>query len=269
MKKINHSTIIAAICFCVLLVFSVIVFPFILAASPENREIETIEPEDFMPVEESAQTDENAHFDENMQLEELFPELHQSQAISKEQAIEIAMKSHHPVHGPPAYYPPVHEDSCNRGCEAVDVIYVESSNPQNAPSWYVLILERTWGESFIEVPDGYSPEEWLEIIAEHTITYQDHATDQTMPLDCFHNSPGNDNGYSYPVCSHLSIGVNDDGTPVVVKTYHDIYYMVSVINAFTGEWICERFILMFGTSFSDFSNIDELKEHIIDWELLP
>jgi len=250
MKAKKHFGISTTVfCVCALLVFNFFIFPDVLAASPENRGIETITTETAPPAmaqsevqaepdiqdesdvqeepgvreqpdvqEEPAKQDEpdvqeGIDIQEGSFLQESVPSIN---AISKERAIEIAkgdgfMPSVTYEYGGAVY----HSTTTVIGAK-----YIESDSPASDPSWFILFGQIGHGEYSISVPEGYTAEEYLAHL-------------RTMDDIYF----GSENMALVTDWDMVESGVDSDGKPVLI--YHDItpnHYMVE-LNALTGAYI--------------------------------
>jgi len=228
MNSKKQSTIIVAVCVCVLVAFSVFVFPFILAASPGTMDIETIEPEDAFPAEEtdpvladdgSAPESDHTFYpgdeSEPVPADVSDPAI-DINAISREQAIAIAI----------AYYDDMNPETfVNERGETrtdshafVDIKYIESTDPVSAPSWFALFSYRTWGVTHDPIPEKYTPEEYLEIAKE---CYKMAIIDAP----------------NYASYTSFSLGTNSFGDTVVIRSYDISGFDVVEIDALTGEYV--------------------------------
>ena len=222
MNSKNHSRIIAAICIGVMAAFSIFVFPFVLAASPGNMEIEVIEMEDDFNVKEPDPVPEHESVIEpglssapeaNLEIK---PEpdpipipSHEPaidpNAISEEQAIALAWE---------LYMFPEAEDTTPAGetrgyrTAFVEARYIENQDPASDPSWFLLFEYRYWGTMFAYIPRGYTQEEYLL---------------ELVDGDVFGTV--------------FSIGTDNFGVPVVKWEYSGSHNEMIEINALTGEWI--------------------------------
>ena len=214
MDSKKHSRIIAAICIGALAIFSIFVFPFILAASPANQEIEVIEMEEAFPAHEpDAVPEDGFETLPDFAVEpgaELLPEPDpipiNINAISEEQAIALAWEL---FAFPEAY--DVTPEGAERGhaTEFIKAVYVDSTDPASDPSWFLLFSYRYWGSSFAYIPEGLTQEE---------------ALNREMEQDVF--------GYA-----RFSIGTDNFGVPVIKWDFGASHYEMVEINALTGEWI--------------------------------
>ena len=223
MDSKKHSRIIAAICISALAVFSIFVFPFIIAASPDNMEIETIETEDVFPAEEpyhvpeiEAETVIEPEAETVPEpISELTPEpgpypeaevVIDVNAISEEQAIALAWELY--------MFPD--EDDVNPAGERrghatkfIEAKYVESTDPASDPSWFLLFSYRYWGVSFAYIPEGLTQEE---------------ALNREMEQDIFG-------------LARFSMGTDNFGVPVIKWESSGSHYEMIELNALSGEWI--------------------------------
>jgi len=171
MNSNKHSRLIAAVCIIVLAVFSIFVFPFILAASPGNMDIEVIDMEDDFNVKEPdpvPESEPGAEYEQPSAREEdpgsqpdsypvpepgpvpvdpdPVPEVAiDSNAISMDQAIEKAWELF--------IFPDENETTPageNRGHSTVflEARYMESDDPAGDPSWFLLFEYRYWGVDY-------------------------------------------------------------------------------------------------------------------------
>ena len=253
MKTKKASGMIAMVGVCILLAFSVGVFPFIIAASPDNREITEIEQETVFPTEddeqnveigliiepeksnETEQSDEAEGLDE----QETIPNIN---AISKEMAIEIAMEA---VGYPGGTYYRTSGESVTITREFIEAKYMESADPADDPSWYVLFSSSSLGTSFEYIPPELTPEEYM-------------AARAGGPGDAFTSYDG-----------FLAIGTDNNGFPVIITHYGRTGYIVAEGDALTGEYIGYGTTLDEIVSLDGFSNGNELKQNMIYSEAIP
>ena len=254
MKTKKASGVIAAVGVCILLAFSVAVFPFILAASPDNREITTIETETVFPSEDSERDDEIGLVDETEEpdmteesddTEDLSGQeaIHNINAISKEMAIEIAMEA---IGFPGGTYHRTSGESVTITRDFIEAKYIESADPADDPSWYVLFSTSSLGTLFEYIPLDLTPEEY---IASRT---------SDPSIDYFTSDDG-----------FLVVGIDNNGSPVIITHYARTGYVVAEIDAFTGEFIGYGTTLDEIVSLDDFSNGNELKQNMIYTEAAP
>jgi len=259
MNSKKQSTTFVAICVCALVAFSVFVFPFILAATPETMEIETIEPEDTFPAEELGLPPDNGSEPESENVFYPGPEHEPApadgpdpainiNALSREQAIALAI----------AFYEDMNQETfVNDKGETrtsshafVDVKYIESTDPASDPSWFALFSYRTRGETHDPIPENYTPEEYLRIAKE--------CYDMAII-----ESP------NYASYASFSLGTNSFGETVVIKSYDINGYDVVEIDAFTGEYIGYGIKM-----YDELGNLDrfidgiEFKEFMDNWWVL-
>jgi len=252
LKTRKTKSIIAVIGACVLVVFSVAIFPFILAATPGNRGITTIETESYFPAEETEQADELEMLGEvehltekNEQADELetlgeaeqlieaetIPNIN---AITKEQAIAIASESLGPK--VETYY----SNSGTSATVSIDFLeakYMETPDPLRDPSWYVLFAKHSSGTSISHVPpEGITPEEYLQKILDDPLL-----------------SNGSD----------LIIGTDNNGYPVIIDHFSRTLYVVVEVNALTGEYILYGSTLDDDISLDFFTCADDIKQVFI------
>jgi len=209
MDSKRHSRIIAAICIGALAVFSIFVFPFIIAASPGNMDIETIETEDVFPAEEPYPEPEPVAETAPEPMPEPEPEpevVIDINAISEEQAIALAWELY--------MFPD--EDGVNPAGERrgnttvfIEAKYVESTDPASDPSWFLLFSYSYWQKMFVYIPEGLTQEETL---------YRE------MEQDIFG-------------LARFSIGTDNFGVPVIKWESSGSHYEMVELNALTGEWI--------------------------------
>ena len=181
MKKNKLIYFLAAIGACTLLALSVFLFPLIIAATPENRELETLELDDPYPVEELGLLEE--HELEKVYLDDNEPstgsgeqesitqhdpdpvEVIDINAITKEIAIGIAERlfSKEPTDTYPvehSYVGPTGE-SRNASWILLGARYIPATDNMAAPVWQVFIHEKTWGITHFRIPDDRTPESYL------------------------------------------------------------------------------------------------------------
>jgi len=222
MKSKRIINIVSAIGAGVLLMFSVFVFPFILAASPENAEIETMEAGVSFPSEDAEQPDEGEQHDEACECDECDndeqPEGAEESgtvividinAISKEKAIEIAI-------GGIKQGTDISSVGELRTSESqvFGARYMASTDYIDVPVWRVLRYDHSRGNSFEYTPKASSVEEYFTIV--------------------YGNPDGPDN-----CCVEYSMGEDVNGVKVVVRNYNVESLNLIDINAFTGEVMCQ------------------------------
>ena len=241
MKTRNVKSIIAVTGACALVVFSVAVFPFILAATPENRGITTIETESYFPAEETEQISESEPFGEaeHYYETETIPNIN---AITMEQAITIASESIVPRVG--TYYNNSGTDiTISR--DFLEAKYMESPDPLRDPSWYVLFVGHSSGTTVNHIPEGITPEEYLQKILDDPLL-----------------SEGGD-----PM-----IGTDNFGYTVIIDHHSRTAFIVAEVNALTGEYICYGSTLADNISLDFFTCADDIKQVLIypgTWEPEP
>jgi len=217
---------------CALVVFSVAVFPFILAATPENRGIVTIESESYFPDEENEQADELEMPGDAEQLieAETIPNIN---AITKEQAIAIASESLVPKVG--RYYNNSGTDvTVSR--DFLEAKYMECPDPLREPSWYVLFAGYSSGTTVNHIPEGITPEEYLQ-----KILYDPLLSEGSDPI----------------------IGTDNFGNTVIIDHHSRTGFIVAEVNALTGEYICYGSTLADDISLEYFSCADDIKQALV------
>ena len=206
MKNKKVIGIITAIGVCALLVFSVVVFPFILAASPENRELETIETNNAYPAEEIENPDYTEQPTEPGQQDNETTTI-DINAITEEMAIAIALEDI-----------PVGDETVKSLAGATHTTslelrgakYIESIDHIDAPVWRVLFYAHDYGESLVYIEHQGGDDD-----LEHEFTYR------IGDFCCFSSSMGEDNS----------------GLPAIITSYsYAVLYFID-INAFTGELV--------------------------------
>jgi len=241
LKTRSVKSILAVTGACVLVVFSVAVFPFILAATPENREITTIESESFFPTEETERTSELGTHGETVQLSETetIPNIN---AITEEQAIAIASESLVPKVGT---YNSVSGTDITISRDFLEAKYMESPDPLVDPSWYVLFATHSSGTTVSNIPEGITPEEYLQKILDDPLLSEGSA-----PM----------------------IGTDRNGNPVIIDHHDRTGFTVAQVNALTGEYICYGSTLADNFSLDFFTCADDIKQVLVypgTWEPGP
>jgi len=233
--------IITAVGASLLLMFSVFVFPFILAASPDNRELETIEMKTVFPADEVSQSEDSDIVEQPLERVEQQGEADQSDdevvidinAISKEMAIEIVtneIETRQFIDADPnGVRSSTFELRSARYIEAVDYI--------DAPIWQVLFYSRTEGDNLLGITEGYTPEEFLLMAFNSTV-------------EC---------------CESYTIDAFDNGMPALRRVYSHENLFVVEVNAFTGELIRmgDVYLCDHSTRFDTFSYDD-----LADWNMV-
>ena len=128
-KKFKSSTICTALGFIgavAVVVFTFLIFPSVLAAIPENREIETITPATNLAAENFSQSNEIEHS----------PNIN---AISQEQAIEIAEKAI----GKVEIIDLERQDEATTKTTYTYARYSYGVEPTHSPVWYVIRTEES------------------------------------------------------------------------------------------------------------------------------
>ena len=242
MKNKKALGIITAAGACALLVFSVFVFPLILAASPENKELETIETNNAYPPEENREQDETPQLPEPEKTdqpddEDVKPDIN---AISKETAISKVLSNI--AYGEHTYVSPIGEVS-NTSLELRSARYIEGVDHIDAPIWRVLFYERHFGESFVYIPVNPNPEEAQSI--ENRIEDIKRLGD----LCCFDSF----------------ISEDKSGLPVIITSfdYKSLYFID--VNAFTGELIGQGLV---GLCDHEGTKREFSYDETTDWEML-
>ena len=241
MKTRKAKSIIVVTGACALVIFSVAVFPFILAASPVNRGITTIESESLFPAEETEQTSEIETLGEVERFieTETIPNIN---AITKEQAIAIASESLVPKIGT---YFSISGTDITISRDFLEAKYMECPDPLVDPSWYVLFATHSSGTTVSNIPEGITPEEYLQKILDDPLL-----------------SEGSD-----PM-----IGTDSNGNPVVIDRHDRTGYVVAEVNALTGEYICFGSTLADNFSLDFFTCADDIKQVLVyseSWEPEP
>jgi len=234
LKNKKAISLIAIYGACLMFVFSVLIFPFILAATPKNQEIETIEIETAHPAEESANPDDSRYM-ESLQREivnwRITPDIN---AISKETAISIVLEKL--SLGGETYESAIGETRMT-SLELRGASYIERVDHIDAPIWRVLFYERSHGETFVYI---------------YVVPDLEDAQSIESRLGEF-------------CCSEEFIGEDNRGFPVIISSYsYENLYFIDV-NAFNGEIIGQGVVGMCdheGTK-REFSYDDA-----IDWEML-
>jgi len=219
---------------CVLLAFSVVAFPFILAASPGNRGITTITSEDVFPTETTMQSSETELHDEAEQIceSDTIPNIN---AISEELAIAIATEAV-PNRECGAYW--INGEIRTFTHDFLEAKYMESTDQVDDPTWYVLFLQHCKGVLFEYIPVGYNtPEEYL-----------------SSQLNA---------GYD------VSLGTDRNGVTVGYVPFDYINYIVVEVNALTGKFTRAGTIITDVTSLDGFSCWDDLKQNMTYEEVVP
>ena len=267
MKTKKVSSIIAVAGACALVVFSIAVFPFILAASPDNDEIITIETETYFPAEDTRQIEEDVPAGEagqsdesdfsgeaglssghslavastepdefpSLVMPEVMPGINEAtpdiNAISKEMAMNIARDMINPRLMNYWATTREHGEFMFSLDDPDDTIYAESIAPTADPSWYVHICVHQMGAVYMSIPANLTPEEYLEEMKN--------------------------------IYSDVYIGTDNNSGETVLKDPYDITYYVAVeVNAFTGEYIGFSLFKMSDSDFGVF-NYDELKQNMV------
>jgi hypothetical protein len=234
MKNMDLKNKLVILGVCALLFFSGVAFPFMLAATPENRDLETIEADDVFPAEEQEQPDasEQSFHPEPEPVAAGESEVNIN-AITKERALEIAKETFGDFQN--AYSS---DGIRSRYIYYIDAKYMDSSSVENVSSWFVFIELQLRGEQFFALNENYtSLEELLD------------------DMQAIHGD--NDNWF---------IDTNNEGRTVVIRSYHYIDFIVVEINALTGELVSQGTI---PTSKDDFnldwfSSWDGLKVYLSD-----
>jgi len=236
----------AAVGVCALLFISGVVFPFMLAATPENSELETIETEEVLPAEELNMPDESdiprddEQYSEPEHLDAQEPDININ-AISKEMAIEIAVEAYDI--GLWEYECPTTGETRNTLSEVIEAIYMENSDSESSPSWLILIKNRFWGVQhtmFIDgriISDIYSD---LSSLEEYVIAMEELYGDH----------------YSW------TIGTNKKGDPVAMAAYDNATYYIIVVDAFHGVITRHIDLIQGVTSIEGISSPAELSPYI-------
>lgn len=248
MKNKKFANIITIAGACALVIFSVFVFPFIIAASPDNQGIETIETEAAYPPDETEQPGEDGQPGEGGQPGEDGDGQQPGgenqpdnggvtidiNAISKETAIALALDA--TPHEGVDYVDPT-GDTRSFSIELRGARYVESADPLDAPIWQVLFYVRDSGKMFHEIHENFTPDEYLHYL------YGD------MIHDC---------------CFVASVGSFDNGTPAIVYTHNQESLFVIEVNALTGDLVGQGIVYLCDhiSRFDTFSYDD-----ITDWSM--
>jgi len=191
MKNKKLIYILAAIGACTLLAFSIFIFPMIIAATPENRELETLETEDPYPQEELSQLEEREPEKQyidgitEQQFEAIIKHVHEEfirqqnpnpaegidiNAITKEMAIEI-VEGFYPNEATETFTDigPM-GDARKVSLRPLDARYISAPDSTAAPVWQVFLHERTQGTMHYYIPDGHTAESYLVEFQNHRAT---------------------------------------------------------------------------------------------------
>jgi len=257
----------AAIGACTLLAFSVFLFPLIIAATPENRGLETIETEDPYPQEELGQPDEHEPDmqdtdsitqqeidDINKNVHEEFMRQQNSNsaeeidinAITKEMALEIVegLYSIEAIEIYPGKY--INSDP------AGDVVHIVSRRPLGAryvsapdstvaPVWQVFIHEQLQGTIHYRIPEGHTAESYLA-------EFQNYRASQF-----------------YGCCYTYSIFTRSTGTTVIQSESSIETITMIELDAFTGKELGSGWFTFckHNTNYSQFVESEDP-----DWEFI-
>ena len=185
LKERKLLVIIAAAGACALLVFSIFIFPLIIASTPENLEIKTILSENQHPTDEMEQYNDNEEYDDPNEVESSNKTERESQlesitmvsaifettgldstvvnvigrvdinAITEEAAIDIAQRAVMPTEddAQPTVKRPAGE-TITSASEFRSTRYYQSVDHIDDPVWQVLFYVRTWGFAFIYPDDS-------------------------------------------------------------------------------------------------------------------
>jgi len=230
MNNKNNTRIIAIICFGTIAIFSILVFPFILAASPGNLDIRLIEMEDFLSTGNPAPVVNNGS--ENVTEPEPF---NTNNLITKEQAIELAWKTFPyrtgvettPEGGIYAYH-----------TEFIDARCIENTDPESDPSWFLLFLSGFRQVSYLLIPEGYTQDEYLSKIA----------------------------GEDFLALVNLTAETDDSGNLMVNWEFYGSQYEMIELNAVTGEQIGSGSnIPIYMNRLYEFTHWDDIKRNMDYW----
>ncbi|MCL2627930.1 MAG: hypothetical protein FWD44_04435 [Oscillospiraceae bacterium] len=197
MENPKFKNPLAAISLIILVIFSIIVFPFLLAATPENRKIETIEPETTLTADKPLGS-------VNPDGTTFLPDIN---AIPKETVIERFEELF--IHnGGTTYYE--NSDDAQRVLtqEFRSARYVTAADYMDFPRWQILYYESGNGRLLFRIPEHISAEAYLKSW-EHDIVDK--------------------------CCNYVELGSFVDGSPALVVTYKNEYIGVVDFNAYTGE----------------------------------
>jgi len=243
MKKTKHFRIISIISISVLSIFSIFIFPFILAASPDNLGVEVIDRDeelqltdlDPVPGDESGTKVSFATDAESEFIPELDPIPYDINAISKERAVELAWE---------LFMFPDEDETTPQGerrghkTEFIEARYIENTDSAKDPSWFLLFSYHYWGTAFNYVPEGSTPEEEIE---------------REIPNDIFNYAT-------------FSVGTDNFGYPVIKWEYNAGHYEMVEINAITGEWIGSGWIKpVYNKDLDEFAFWDDIKRGMDFW----
>ena len=243
-KKTTSILVISGV--FVLVFLSGIVFPFMLAASPELRELEKIQTEDFFPSEDINGQDTAKQDDEPEQPVEQNLAAIDINAISEEKAIEIVLEAF-----PEVLY--MHDDAngttLSNTLELRGARYVEAADSFDTPIWQVLFYADDSGRILYGIHEDYTPEEYLFLFGD------------AIHMHC---------------CESFKIGAFDNGLPAIDHSYKRENLFVIEVNAFTGELIGQGMVFLcnhidvFGTySYDDETDWNLVNEFTHYWVLLP
>ena len=231
MRKLKFTNPIATITLIILIIFSIVIFPFILAATPGNREIETVETEIGLTADKplgSVNPDGTTYI----------PDIN---AISKETAIEIVVNTHEILSDNNGYTEIILDDYSTYlySMELRSVRYIEATDYIDAPTWQLLYYENVYTKHLIPV-DGESPEEFLNRIG-------------VGLRNC---------------CETLIISSLNDGRPALVNEINIEIITVFAVNAFNGKltgqeslYLCNHRDRLESFTYDDATDWDFFREH--------
>jgi len=247
-KLINIITVAGA---CALLIFSVFVFPFILAASPDNREMETVETETTYPAEEDGQSDLALvplyQSESEQQAESDQPESEETiidiNAISEETAIAIVLDR---TSLSEATHENENGETRTHSLELRGARYFTGVDHIDAPIWRVLFYARDWARVFEYHRDGQTLEEYIAEIS------------------------GKING----CCYSYSLGTDKNGEPAVIWDSVGESLFFFDVNAFTGAlngqgivYLCDHTSKLGTFSYDETTDWNMLTEDMTYWIL--
>jgi len=205
----------AAIGVGALLTFNLFIFPNVLAAAPENREIETVTPETAalenqeIGIATSRAVPIEADYEQRGEAGTLLEEPgvpSNINAISMEQAVLAAEEAL--AHRGIGVVLETADNLSTIDRSFIDAKYAGSTGPASGgPYWYVLFTEREAGYNNLPIDSRYTPDEYLEFLQSSSF-------------------PG-----------ELRLGVNSKGEPAVIFSYDRTQHLVVEIDALTGGFI--------------------------------
>ncbi|MDR2599960.1 MAG: hypothetical protein LBC73_06755 [Oscillospiraceae bacterium] len=245
MNSKKHSRAIAAICFGILLIFSLVVFPLILAATPSNSSIEAIEPNNNLNQTDSDYIPEFDTPDHDAQNNDELNNDTQNHLIQSSETIYNNAQNNNtkssdstPTTGePPTPMPAIFFHNAITEEEAIRIAWEgflfpegETKNPDGTTHWHTTNLIEA---RYIECPISLSSSWFVLFSYRYGGILHENVPDGSTVEDILNRPVGN---YLLDM-ANFSSKIDENGNTIVVWEYDSTHYEMVEINALTGEKI--------------------------------